>query len=131
MSLAKTAYTGDQLVSPTGGTNDLLAGLLSRLRRDPEDLTMAVAADRELTISVSVLRVRGIKADRLLDAYTAAVKASYPDASVNETVMGGKTVFDVDTGARSTTFVRGYGDVLFMVASEDFALVDEAFFGIP
>jgi hypothetical protein len=131
--LDKTAYRGQDLVSSSGQGNDFMSLLLAGVNREPDDLRMAVAVDpsHRMDVSISALRIRGVDADRLFKAYVEAVKATYDGARVNETVLGGHTVHDLALTSQAATFIRPYGNVLFVVVTGDYELADEVFFSLP
>ena len=65
--------------------------------------------------------------------YVPLIKASFPNAAVNETVLGSKSVYDVSLDGTSigTTFLYPRDDVLFIVTGTDIELVDMAFAVLP
>jgi len=134
-ALTKTLYTGDDFVAFPASVSDQMRALLKSLDREVTDLTMAVAADPTSAIDVTItaFRVRDIQADAFFDAYVPLVTGSFPSATINETVLGGKTAWDVslDGQAAGTTFLYPRDDVLFIVTGTDLALVDLAFAALP
>ena len=135
VALAKTLTTGEDFEAFPQSVSDQMRALLKGLGRDVKDLQMAVANDPTGAedITLTAFRVRGAQADSFLDVYMPLYKAAFPSAAVNETVLGGKTVFDVsiDGTGVGTTFFYPRDDVLFIVTGTDIELVDMAFAVLP
>jgi hypothetical protein len=112
-----------------------MRALLKGLGREVIDLQMAVANDPTGVedITLTAFRVREIQADDFFKAYVPLIESSFPSATVNETVLGGKSVYDVSLDGTSvgTTFLYPRDDVLFIVTGTDTDLVDLAFAVLP
>ena len=96
---------------------------------------MAVASDptggEDLTITA--FRIRDIQAETFFKVYVPLIQAAFPNAAVNETVLGGKSAYDVSLDGTSvgTTFLYPRDDVLFIVTGTDIELLDMAFAVLP
>ena len=134
-TLVKTLFTGPEFEAFPASVSEQMRALLKGLGREPRDLTMAVASDplAEIDVTITAFRVRDVQADVFFEAYVPLVKDSFPAATINETVLGSKTVFDVSLDGQSvgTTFLYPRDDVLFIVTGTDLDLVDEAFLALP
>jgi hypothetical protein len=135
ITLAKSLTTGEQFAAFPQSVSEQFRAMLKGLGRDVTDLQMAVANDPTggEDITITAFRVRDVQADAFFKVYVPLIKASLPNAAVNETVLGGKTVFDVSLDGTSvgTTFLYPRDDVLFIVTGTDFELVDMAFAVLP
>jgi hypothetical protein len=135
VTLAKSLTTGQDFLAFPQSVSDQMRALLKGLGRDVKDLTMAVANDPTGAedITLTAFRVRGVQADAFFDVYVPLIKQSFPNAAVNETVLGGKSVYDVSLDGTSvgTTFLYPRDDVLFIVTGTDIELVDLAFAVLP
>ena len=133
--MTKVLYTGDDFEAFPASVSDQMRALLKGLDRAVVDLTMAVASDPTAAIDVTItaFRVREVQADAFFDAYVPLVTGSFPNAAINETVLGGKTAWDISLDGESvgTTFLYPRDDVLFIVTGTDLELVDLAFASLP
>ena len=133
--LTRTLFTGADFEAVPISVSDQMRALLRSLGREAKDLTMAVAAHptNEIDMTITAFRVRDVQAEAFFDAYVPLIKESFPNAAINETVLGGRTVFDVslDGSSVGTTFLYPRDDVLFIVTGTDLELVDQAFFALP
>jgi hypothetical protein len=133
--MTKVLYTGEDFEAFPASVSDQMRALLKGLDRAVVDLTMAVASDPTAAIDVTItaFRVREVQADAFFDAYVPLVTESFPNAAINETVLGGKTAWDVSLDGESvgTTFLYPRDDVLFIVTGSDLDLVDLAFASLP
>ena len=115
--------------------SDQMRALLKGLGRDVKDLQMAVANDPTGAedITLTAFRVHDIQAEDFFKVYVPLIQASFPNAAVNETVLGSKSVYDVSLDGTSigTTFLYPRDDVLFIVTGTDLELVDMAFAVLP
>ena len=134
-ALTKTLYTGADFEASPASVSDQMRALLSGLQREVADLTMAVGSDPTTgtDMTITAFRVRDVQADVFFEAYVPFVTGSFPNATINETVLGGKNAWDVslDGQAPGTTFLYPRDDVLFIVTGTDVELVDLAFAALP
>ena len=130
--LSLQVVTGEQMASSPGMTTQELLGVLTSLGKTPADLTFAYAVDpsRATDLSISALRVRGVSADQYLAAYIPVVEG-LPGADVSSDTLAGMAAIRVALPGQAPGFFLSRGDVVFLVAGSDLALVQKAAEELP
>jgi hypothetical protein len=138
VDLERLSLTGrDFYVLGNDASRGQLDDMLGRLGKSVADLTVADAGDPtgKAVLEVGIFRVAGAPADRLLAEWIASTEAAKPGqiSDARATVDGRTLTRIVDAsrpvGGKTLAFVKG--DMLFLVAADDPALVSSALSQLP
>jgi hypothetical protein len=125
------------IASSNGGDTVLYVPWLVAFGKTPDDIDLAVAADLTQTenFHAQAIEVPGEDATALSNGFAdAARKQKWP---VNVRTVGPKTVLEIvdtataDAGGLGTAYVYAKGDVLYVVVTDDPALLLEALIKMP
>ena len=132
-ALVTQSWTGDGVLTDDAWSTAMKTFLTSA-GKAPTDLHVAQAYDpnQALDISIGVYQVKGVLATPLRDALVNAWKGDYPDMTVTQVTLDGKSVtkggFGQDT-ASSYLYMRG--DDVFDIETTDEAIAIAALKALP
>lgn len=133
VALAKVSLTGPdfmKLGTPTG--QGQMTSLLTELGRTPDDLAVAEAYDPSqiLTFKEGLFRVAGADTVQLLGLWVASQQAAESNRlQVSNTTVSGRDltrITDPSIDVGGTTYAFAEGDTLWLIATDDQALLEEA-----
>ena len=125
------------IASSKGGDKVLYTPWLVKFGKSPDDIDLAVAADltKTETFHVQAIEVPGVDAPTLSSGFAdVARKGKWP---VNVKQVGPKSVLEIvdpvtdAAGGLGTAYVYAKGDVLYIVVTDDPALLLEAMIKLP
>jgi hypothetical protein len=136
MSLPLSTY----IASSQGGDKALYTPWLVGFGKTPDQVNIAIAADLTQTENFfeQAVEVPGATAATLSDSFAAEARAkNWPVSTKLESSGLPKTVLEIidpavrDAGGLGTAYVYAHGDVLYIVVTDDPALLIEALIKLP
>ena len=123
------------MASTTGGDTVLYTPWLVSLGKTADQVTMAVATDptRTENVIVEAFEVPGVQDAKMISAFgDAAIGKGWPVAQKS---VGGKTCLEIQdpnpTGALSVGYAYAKGGILYVVVTDDPAVLIEAYIKLP
>ena len=134
VTLTKLSFNGAGMAS-LGGSSEEFMAVLGTLGKTPADFTAAVATDMGTSsLDVSAIRIAGVDANALYQAFAADVKKNTPNVQLSQVSLGGKTVtkgVDPSDTSGGAQYVYTKGDTLFVVSTTDEGLATAALQKLP
>ena len=134
VTLTKLSFNGAGMAS-LGGSSEEFMAVLGTLGKTPADFTAAVATDMGGgSLDVSAIRIAGVDANALYQAFAADVKTNTPNVQLSQVSLGGRTVtkgVDPSDSSGGAQYVYTKGDTLFVVSTTDEGLATAAIQKLP
>ncbi len=128
------SWTGDLVLKDDDAWSSSIKSFLTAAGKAPKDMRGASASDPNQVVeeTLGVYRVVGVSAEAVRDALIAAWKVDYPDLTVSQITLGGKTVTKLDFGEDTVdTYLYLRDDLVFDIETTDDPIATEALNALP
>jgi len=131
-TLQKFSFQGAGAFSSGASGSQELQDALGQIGKSPNDVSFAVAASTDGSVTIGAFRVNGADANNVVSAFIQAGEKANPGTTVSDASISGKSVKKVvDPSETKPTYVYAHGDVMFFVQAESDALLNEVFSKLP